>query len=56
MCGVIPLPFMTGGKKKPTKAPVATPSVVEEVVTVDDEVPLVPMATATVPMGYPAAY
>merc|ERR1711865_778168 len=48
MCGVIPLPFMTG-KKKPVAKPMATPSVVEEVVTVEDEEPLVPMATAMVP-------
>jgi len=49
MCGVIPLPFLTGGKKKPPAKPVAQPSVVEEVVTVEDEEPLVPMATAMVP-------
>jgi len=56
LCGVIPLPFLTG-KKKPTKAPTAAPSVVEEVVTVEDEEPLVPMATAMVPtasMAVPA--
>jgi len=44
------IPFL-GGKKKPTKkpAPVATPSVVEEVVTVEDEA--APMVTS----GYPTA-
>jgi len=58
------IPFL-GGKKKPTKkpSPVATPSVVEEVVTVEDEVPLTagyPTASMAVPMAsygqYPAAY
>merc|ERR1711865_887107 len=66
------IPFL-GGKKKPTEKPAATstPSVVEEVVTVDEEVPLTsgasyPTASMTVPMasyptagyatGYPAAY
>jgi len=44
------IPFL-GGKKKPTKkpAPVSTPSVVEEVITVEDEA--APMVTA----GYPTA-
>jgi len=58
MCGVIPLPFMTG-KKKPTAKPAATPSIIEEVITVEDEEPLVPMATAMVPMAsmaVPAGY
>merc|ERR1712048_1412532 len=54
------LPFL-GGKKKPTKkpAPAPQPTVVEEVVTVEDEVPLtggtgyggVPMASMAVPMA-----
>merc|ERR1712014_23556 len=55
--GVLP---MLGGKKKPTKkpAPAPQPTVVEEVVTVEDEVPLtggygtgVPMASMAVPMA-----
>merc|ERR1711879_1037980 len=49
------IPFL-GGKKKPTKkpAPVATPSVVEEVITVEDEA--APMASMAVPMAsYPTA-
>jgi hypothetical protein len=55
------LPFL-GGKKKPTKkpAPAPQPTVVEEVVTVEDEVPMmggtgygtgVPMASMAVPMA-----
>jgi hypothetical protein len=55
------LPFL-GGKKKPTKkpAPAPQPTVVEEVITVEDEVPLtggtgygtgVPMASMAVPMA-----
>jgi len=45
------IPFLGGGKKKPTKKPmpVSQPSVVEEVVTVEDEA--APMVTS----GYPTA-